>query len=311
MAKKKSNKAKKPTKAKKPKKKVSKYNRILKQFTAINNSLPEEAKISLRQRRELIKSHLLPQFDKVPNYKLRLKDIKAAILYEYDQLPLKPEEACNLNFIDPSNYKRPVNFYEIDEFLGSIMPDCIYVKVSAGKFGETNIFNTRDYSYGRKGVQQLTESIRREYNKSGQAYYIGYQKLRPNKKNDGQSDSYYLDMVLFINNNPQGETKTTKYSLPKTRQVSSAKRNVENMMEEKFKMLKREKSNKKRAKTAIIKETNKRKNAEKKLNKNPNNIVAQNERDKSRVSIIDRAERAYAKGYITKERLQQIYNENL
>jgi len=47
------------------------------------------------------------------------------------------------------------------------------------------------------------------------------------------------------------------------------------------------------------------------LNKNPNNIVAQNERDKSRVSIIDRAERAYAKGYITKERLQQIYNENL
>lgn len=304
MAKKKSNKAKKPTK-------VTRYNRILKQFTAINNSLPEEAKISYKKRRQLTKSHLIPKFDKTPDYKLRVKDIKDAILYEYDQLPLKPDEACNLNFIDPSNYKRPVNFYEIDEFLEKVMPDCIYAKVSAGKFGETNIFNTRDYNYARSGIQYITEAIRKQYNKSGQAYYQGYQKLRPGKKNNGQSDSYYLDMVLFINNDAQGDTKTTKYKLPKTRQVSSAKRNVENMMEEKFKMLKREKSNVKRAKKMIKKDLDKRKKALSKLKKNPNDIFAKTESQKSGVSAIDRAERAYAKGFITKERLKQIYQQSL
>ena len=89
------------------------------------------------------------------------------------------------------------------------------------------------------------------------------------------------------------------------------KKFFENMMEEKFKMLKREKSNVKRAKKMINKDLDKRKKALSKLKKNPNDIFAKTESQKSGVSAIDRAERAYAKGFITKERLKQIYQQSL
>ena len=289
-------------------KKETRYNKVLKQFTAINNKLPEEAKISLRQRRSIIKQFILPKFDKVPDYKLRVRDLKASILYEYDKLPNKPPEACNLNFIDPSNYKRPINFYEIDEFFEKIMPDCIYAKVSAGEFGDTNIFNTRDYSYGRKGIQAITESIRKKYSKSGVAFYVGFQKLRPNKKNNGESDSYYLDMVLYINNTPQGTTNTTKFKLPKSRLITSTKNKVQNLLDAKFKILKNEKVKKSNARKSINKTNEKIKEAKKKLKRNPNSEKANVDILRARTEYLTKYEKMYEKGIFTKEQLNNIIN---
>jgi len=292
-----------------PPKKETRYNRILKQFTAINNSLPEEGKISLKQRRQIIKQFILPKFAKVPDYKLRVKGLKVAILEEYNKLPSKPAEACNLNFIDPSNYKKPVEFFEIDEFFEKIMPDCIYAKVSAGQYGETNIFNTRDYNYGRKGVQQITEKIRQGVQgKSGYAFYVGYQKLRPNKTNNGQSDSYYLDMVLMLNGQPQSLTNTTKYNLPKTRQVSTTKRKVQTLLDEKFKLLKKEKSSRKNARVQIQKSIAKLKDTRKKLKRNPSDRAKETNRN-ALATLVAKIEKYYAQGKITKEKYDRLISE--
>ena len=293
-------------------KKQTKYNRILKQFTAINNALPEERKISLKQRRQILKQYVLPQFDKVPDYKLRVKGIKAAILKEYDKLPAKPLEACNLNFIDASNYKEPIEFFNIDNFFERTMPDCIYVKVSAGVFGESNIFNTRDYSYGRKGVQEITEKIRKKVDgRSGMAYYVGYQKLRPNKRNNGQSDSYYLDMILFLNDKPQGETKTQKFKLPKTAKIERTKQKVQNLLDEKFKLLLKEKDSQRNAKKQIQKTITQIKDAKKKLKRNPNSKVAERQETKALISFVDKIEKYYQQGKISKEKYDSYIAKNL
>lgn len=292
--------------------KETRYNRILKQFTAINNSLPEERKISLKQRRQIIKQYVLPQFNKVPDYKLRVRGIKSAILKEYDKLPAKPLEACNLNFIDPSNYKEPIEFYDINNFFERTMPDCIYVKVSAGEFGETKIFNTRDYNYGRKGVQDITEKIRKRTDgKSGMGYYVGYQKLRPNKRNNGQSDSYYLDMILFLNDKPQGETLTQKFKLPKTAKIQRTKQKVQNLLDEKFKLLLKEKSSQKNAKRQIQKSINEIKDAKKKLKRNPISKIAERQETKALISFVDKIEKYYAQGKISKEKYDSYIAKNL
>ena len=68
-------------------KKTTTYNRLLKEFTKVNNKLPEERKLSIKQRREIIKKDLLPKFGKVPQYKLRVKKINAAILKAIDKVP--------------------------------------------------------------------------------------------------------------------------------------------------------------------------------------------------------------------------------
>jgi hypothetical protein len=292
--------------------KPTKYNRILKQFTAINNSLPEERKISIKQRRQILKQYVLPQFDKVPDYKLRVKGIKAAILKEYDKLPAKPLEACNLNFIDPSNYKEPIEFFDIDNFFERTMPDCIYVKVSAGEFGETKIFNTRDYNYGRKGVRDITDKIRTKVKgQSGAAYYVGYQKLRPNKTNNGQSDSYYLDMILFINEKAQGETKTQKFKLPNTAKVQRVKNKVQNLLDEKFKLLLKEKDSQRNAKKQIQKTIKQIKDAKTKLKRNPNSKTAERQETKALIAFVDKIEKYYQQGKITKEKYEAYIKKNL
>lgn len=189
----------------KPKRKESLYQKISKRFTKYNNSLPEEQKISLDRRRQIIKQSISPYFEGTSPSKIRVRDINFLILSEIVKQPPKSPELCNPLYINPSNYAQVI-WFEIDEHLQKIIPDCIYVKVSAGDFGETNIFNTRNYNYYNKGVREIVENIR-EY-ASGQSiypYFKGYLKVRPKKKDDKKADSYYIDYILFINDEPVTE----------------------------------------------------------------------------------------------------------
>ena len=102
-------------------KKTTTYNRLLKEFTKVNNKLPEERKLSIKERRKIIKENLLPKFKDVPQYKLRVKKIKSAILKEYDKVP--PREICDLNYIDPSDFA-VVEWYALDETISELVPDC-------------------------------------------------------------------------------------------------------------------------------------------------------------------------------------------
>lgn len=182
----------------KPKnRKPSLYQEVSKRFTAYNNSLPDAQKLSYPRRRQLIKQSILPALSTTPRYKIKARDIKGLILQQFALIPVRDPNVCNLNLISPSQYQE-INWYEIDDFLQKRLPDCIWVRVNAGEFGQTNIFNTRNYNYYNIGVRQITENIRKEVKNLSGAYYKGVQKLRPKKKNDGEADSYYLDLILHI-----------------------------------------------------------------------------------------------------------------
>jgi hypothetical protein len=179
-------------------KKLTLYQKVSKKFTALNNKLPEEQKLSIQRRRQLIKQGILPALSTTPKSKIRLKQIDEIIKGQIALIPTRDPNLCNLNYISPSQYQE-IEWFEIDEFLQRRLPDCIYVKVNAGSFGSTKIFNTRNYNYYFNGVQQITENIRKEVdNASGSAFYSGRQMLRPKMKNDGKADSYYLDLVLYM-----------------------------------------------------------------------------------------------------------------
>lgn len=174
------------------------YQKVSKKFTALNNKLPEEQKLSIQRRRQIIKQDILPALSTTPKSKIRVKQIEGLISTSLQALPIRDPNLCNLNYIFPNQYQE-IEWFEIDEFLQRRLPDCIYVRVSAGRFGNTKIFNTRNYNYYFNGVQQITENIRKEVdNESGSAFYSGRQMLRPNMKNDGNAESYYLDLVLYI-----------------------------------------------------------------------------------------------------------------
>ena len=235
-------------------KKPTTYNRILKEFTKLNNKLPEDRKLSIKQRREIIKNKILKKKKNVPLYKLRVKPLRAALEKIVDKIP--PKEICDLNYIDASDFAY-VEWFSLDETIRELVPDCVYVKVTAGMYGETKIFNTRNYDYSSKGVKDIVEGIRPDAdNNSGRFLFSGYKKLRPRKKNDGTPENYYLDFILFFidkrgNEEPFGEAESVDYEVPKTRETRKRKTKVKHVIEDKIKALKSKKDSKRRAKKTL------------------------------------------------------------
>lgn len=298
------------------KKKISIYNRVLKEFTKINNKLPEERKLSIKDRRKIIKEQILPQFTDVPNYKLKVKQIKTSIFREYDKIP--PKEICDLNYIDLSDFQY-VEWHSLDETISELVPDCVYVKVSAGQYGETRIFNTRNYEYGRAGVRTIVEEIRpdAEMFPSGRFIFTGIKKLRPRKRNNGNPENYYLDFVLFTVDRDGyeeafGETEPVEFELPKTRQVGKTKTKVRKIIDSRIKALKSKKDSRRRAKKTLDKNikdlTKKVKKVEKSTKPSTNSILSKEKQFEKTSKLL---EKYYKEGKLTKIQYDTAVNKLL
>lgn len=235
-------------------KKISKYNILLKEFTKVNNKLPQEQKLSYKQRRDIVKNVLMPEYKNVAKSKIRLKALRQKINKQISLVP--PKEICDLNYIDVSEYAL-IEWFSLDETIRELIPDCVYVKVSAGEFGETRIFNTRNYEYGSNKVRDIVENIRPyAENESGRYVFSGYQKLRPRRKNNGVPDNYYLDLILIQtdsrgNEIPAASTDTVRYDLPKDRETKKKKTKVKHIIEGRIKKLKQKRDSKRRAKKTL------------------------------------------------------------
>ncbi len=299
------------------KRKPSTYNKILKAFTKINNKLPEERKLSIQQRRAIIKANILPEYAGIPHYKVRIKELKGVIYGELEKVP--PKEICDLNYIDPAEYAF-VEWFAIDETIRELVPDCVYIKVSAGEYGETKIFNTRNYEYGKKGIRAIVERIRPDAeNSSGKYHFSGYQKLRPKKKNDGTPENYYLDFVLFITDKDGGEeamgdTESVRFELPRTREVKKKQTKIKHIIEAKIKSLKTKRDKKRRAKKTLEKNIDKFTATVKRVNKSKKPSSELKARARKEFLIASKlVEQYYKQGKLTKyqydKALEKIFKE--
>jgi hypothetical protein len=231
------------------------YQRLLHEVTVHNSSLPPEKQLSLKERYEFISQKIYPRFKDIPAYKFRITEARKAIANGIRRRP--PKETCDVNTI-PERLYTGVDYYDIEYFFKNKLPGCIWVQVSAGNFGNTQIFNTRDFDYYESGVNKITNAINdyvRDLPKpkvSGEVFYDGYPQLRPGKKNDGDPENYYLDMVLN-----EGRVKYKKVEiiqLPETvkKKAKVKKKKVAKIIDEKIKKIKFKESKTKKINRAII-----------------------------------------------------------
>lgn len=299
-------------------KKPTLYQKVSKRFTAINNLLPEEQKLSVARRRQIIKQQIIPALSTTPKSKIRVKQIEGLIQGQLSTIPPRDPNLCNINYISGNQYT-DINWFEIDEFLQKRMPDCIYVKISAGQYGETKIFNTRNYNYYNNGVQEITERLRKDINnKSGAAWYSGYQKLRPKMKNDGKAESYYLDMILFIaprggDGTPQasteGETRYIPSDPQKRTQYRKQVNKVNNKLDKLFGKLQKEKDKRARAYRQIRKDDTKLKKIVKKPEAKQNTLKVIEDFATTYQRALMKINRYYEKGLINKAKYDKAIKE--
>lgn len=219
------------------------YNLLLKEVSAINRNLPEDRKLSVRERRELISKKIYPKYKDQGLTRIRLKPLRDKLVKSIQRIPKKP--GCDVLAIPPETFQDVV-YYEIEQFIESILPNCIYIKIDAGKFGSTNIFNTRDFNYYSTGIAEITNKInehsrQKKLKSSTVPVYNGRVNIRPDRKNDGTPDNYFLEMVL-TDSGPHAKLTIIIPKKKKTKRELQRENNVKEYIKERLKTIKTEQS---------------------------------------------------------------------
>lgn len=211
------------------------YNELLKKLGEQNKKKPQLLQLGIRERRKIVSEQLYPQ---LKNQKVNATSINRIVSKIVRTLP--PLEACNPLYLSPA-YLEAIEYYDIDNRLRNLLPDCVDVRVNAGSYGKTRIFNTRRYSYTGDGVKRIVEKIRDELNSnlSGFAYFSGIVKLKANKPNDGKGSNYFIDFILYINDKTEVDTTPADVSLPSKSEKKKSK--VRDYLIERFDKLEKEK----------------------------------------------------------------------
>ena len=290
---------------------ITLYNKILKEFTKINNKLPEERKLSYSERRRYVKERLYPQYKGTSPSRVGIKAINQSIFVVLDTIV--PKEGCDVNYISPSVYG-DVSWHELDDFISSVLPKCIFIRIDGGQYGKTKIFNTLNYNYTKSGVKKIVDNIREFVNnESGvDVSLTGVKKLRKGKTNDGTPENYYIDFILTINSEPIEEIEPIIYNVPKSerKKVTS----VKNAILERVKELNLKKKRKKNARKTYRKNIVKLKkiNTRQKKSNNPKfkNQLA-NEKAKQWKAMQRQLDNSFNKGHLTQDEYDRYSSELL
>ena len=227
---------------------VKLYNKILREFTKVNDNLPEDRKLTLAERRKYVSERIYPQYKGASASRVGVKAINVSVFQLLETIV--PKEGCDVNYISPS-VTADVSWFEIDDFIRDVLPPCIYIRVDAGSLGTTKIFNTSNYDFVKSGVSKIYDNIRDEVNNNSDASFEGVKKLRKGKANDGTPENYFIDFVLVIGTTPIKENIPVVYNLPKVekKKVTS----VKNAIASRIKDLNNKKKRRKNARKNAIK----------------------------------------------------------
>ena len=214
------------------------YNALLKQLGEANRKAKGSQLLSVSERRAIVSKDLYPKFKEKASVRELNRDIKGIIT------ALPPQEVCNPLYLSTS-YLTAVEYYEIDNQIKRQLPQCLDIRVNGGAYGMTKIFNTSNYNYYSDGVRKIIEKVRQDVqNDSGTAYFTGIVKVKPRRKNDGNGDNYFVDYVLYINDEPEASDEGTDFLLPKKEDKKVKK--VRDFLSVKFNELVKEKKKRQR-----------------------------------------------------------------
>lgn len=291
------------------KKGITLYNKILKEFTKVNNKLPIERQLSIADRRKYIKEVLLPKYKGTSPNRLAVKTINTAIFDILDSIP--PQVGCDVNLLSPSVYA-DIGFFELDDYILNVLPKCIYIRIDAQQYGKTKIFNTLNYNYTKSGVKEIVDNIREVVNNNSglDISVTGVKKLKKGKTNDGTPDNYFLDFILVINGEPKGDIDPIIFNVPASER--KAVTSVKNVINERIRQLELKKKRKKNARKTAIKNINKVKSLgiKQRLAKRQ---TTKDKLEKEKYSVsyksLKQLDRAFSKGLFTPEQYDRLKGE--
>jgi len=234
------------TKRKQALKTYNKVYKAVKKFAQKN-----DLQWSIKEVRDFTKKKVYPDFKGEKSYQVRIRDIKAVIQTQL-QAPTPTEVEgvqssqiyYNPLLISPSR-TTGILWFGLDDYLSvdlrsEVEPMDLRVEVNAGEYGSTGMFNTDNYNYYSNGVRDIVETIREEFgNESEDApIFNGVVKLKENQKNKGKFENYFVEYILYIDDEPVSDDTGVEFKLSKRQEKK--KDEVQDILKAKIKKLKPE-----------------------------------------------------------------------
>jgi hypothetical protein len=205
---------------------------IYKQLGKLDTKDKKTKNLTSAEKRKIVKEQLFPKFKEGLKSAKELKDASKEILEARFN-----DDECNPLFI-PTEDLIFIPFYEIDAYIKKL-PPCIDVIVNSGIYGVSEMFNTDNYNYYGNGVKDIVETLREEFgNDSPANYFNGIVKLKEGSKNNGKSENYYVEYILYIGDEPVDSDTPVEYKLSKKQEKK--KDEVQEIITAKIKKLKPE-----------------------------------------------------------------------
>jgi hypothetical protein len=244
------------------KKSSSIYQRLLHELTVYNKNLPETQQLSLQDRYKLLSESIYPKYKGTRMYQFRVGEARKRIESAVKQFISK--RGGDVIGIPPDTYQN-ILFWEVDNYLNKdkqgILSDGYNVKVNAGEYGETDIFNTADYNYYNLGVDEITnninDAVRSEPNRKDvdkYLFYTGIVQLMPGRPNDGNAANYYLELVLVDNGIMATDLEEIEVPKRTGKRAKKKEKKTKKLVKEKEQKVQLEKSRVKRIRNSVEKE---------------------------------------------------------
>jgi len=170
-----------------------------------------------KEFRAYLREQITPKFAEKKRFtKKQLEKVINETLSEYQikigQTPTLPKEPKG-DYINPLLIPLPlvsgISWFLIDDFLDTELRAeleaidpirGLRVEINAGQaMGSTGIFNLKEYQYDANGVKNIVENVREFVENDSTPEWNGQILVRKYAKDDGDADSYYLQLTLYIN----------------------------------------------------------------------------------------------------------------
>jgi hypothetical protein len=167
-----------------------------------------------KQLNEFVKTIVLPVFRGLNPRDVRVKDIRELVA---DSLVTTTTQWYNPLFI-PVGDITGIMWADLDDYLdvdlrAVVDNQPLRIEINAGEYGSTGIFNLQDYQYEATQVNEIYEGIREVIDNDSNAEWNGRVMVRKGFTDDGNPDSYFLQLVLSANGAEIPPTETLEESI--------------------------------------------------------------------------------------------------
>jgi len=125
--------------------------------------------------------------------KITLKDINKVVLNEIEK-ETPTDTDCDSVTLVPITDRNP-EWWDIYSHISSLPPN-VSIRINCGSMGKTKIDKVSNFSESDVTSVSFSADVRKFTNNSSGFFFNGFDKVKPNKKDDGKNCSYFIDFIL-------------------------------------------------------------------------------------------------------------------